>query len=90
MWTQASNSPILHPTSHNLTDIKIPISSHHDQLDKQRHTYAPSGQDLYETVLPWWRATVRARILSLVERESQILARMQARLVYHLTSQFIS
>jgi len=74
-------------------DNKIPIlTSHHDNLEfsqphGQRHTHPPNDQDRYETILPRWRAAVRARILSSVERESQILARMQARFnVYHLKS----
>jgi len=83
MWTKAPHSHSTLPpvTSHNnLTDNKIPIiTTHHCQLksaplDKQG---PPNGQDLYETVLPWWRAIVRARILSYVEQESQTMARMQ-------------
>ncbi|KAG1731080.1 PAP2 superfamily-domain-containing protein [Suillus paluster] len=86
MLTQASNSHTLSPakTSHDgLTVNKIPvITTHHDpleslQLDKQGRTDAPYVQDLYETVLPWWRAAIRARILSSVKQESRILARMQ-------------
>ncbi|KAJ8586309.1 hypothetical protein M405DRAFT_771858 [Rhizopogon salebrosus TDB-379] len=82
MWTQSSNSTILPPVN-SFTDNKIPIpTTHHDQLellqqDKQGCSHPHSGQDLYDTVLPWWRATVRARILSYVERESQTMARMQ-------------
>lgn len=90
MLTHTSNSLTLPPFTDTLADNKIPIiTTHHDQLeysqfDKQERILAPNSQDLYETVLPRWRAAVRARILSLVERESQILARMQVRLIYHL------
>ncbi|KAG1721651.1 PAP2 superfamily-domain-containing protein [Suillus lakei] len=88
MSTQASNTHTLpSDTSHDEhTGNKIPILTiHHDtledsQLDKRGRTNTPYVEDLYETVLPWWRATIRARILSSMKRESQILARMQARL----------
>ena len=90
MLTHTSNSPTLPPVTNTPADNKIPvITTHHhqleySQLDKQERILAPNGHDLYETVLPPWRAAARARILTFVERESQILARMQARLVYHL------
>ncbi|KAG0693804.1 PAP2 superfamily-domain-containing protein [Suillus ampliporus] len=83
MWTQASNSHTQSPVNchDGFTDNKIPIITtqlESSQLDSKReHTNAPYVQDLYETVLPWWRATIRARILSSVKGESQILARMQ-------------
>ncbi|KAG1733955.1 PAP2 superfamily-domain-containing protein [Suillus lakei] len=85
MSTQASNTHTLSSDiSHDEhTGNKIPIlTTHHDtledpQLDKRGRTNTPYVEDLYETVLPWWRATIRAQILNSMKRESQILARMQ-------------
>ncbi|KAH7882264.1 hypothetical protein F5I97DRAFT_1931462 [Phlebopus sp. FC_14] len=37
-------------------------------------------EDVYGTVLPWWRAAIRAQILKAVKAESPVLARMQNRL----------
>ncbi|KAG2340309.1 hypothetical protein BDR05DRAFT_984137 [Suillus weaverae] len=85
MLTQASNTHALSSVTfrdeHTRNNIPI-LVTHHDklensQLDKQGLTDAPCVEDVYETVLPWWRATIRARILSSMKRESQILARMQ-------------
>ncbi|KAG1767644.1 PAP2 superfamily-domain-containing protein [Suillus occidentalis] len=59
----------IHPTHHDKLELSQP--------DKPGRTDAPYAEDVYDAVLPWWRATIRARILSSVKRESQILARMQ-------------
>ncbi|KAG2152589.1 PAP2 superfamily-domain-containing protein [Suillus bovinus] len=80
MSTQASNAHALSSvTFHDHNKIPILISQsdklEHSQLD----TDAPYVEDVYETLLPRWRATIRSRILTSVKRESQILARMQAR-----------
>ncbi|KAG1833654.1 PAP2 superfamily-domain-containing protein [Suillus subalutaceus] len=88
MSTQASNTHALPSVTfrdehaHNKKPI---FATYHDklehsQLDKQGRTDAPCVVDVYETELPWWRATIRARILSSVKRESLILARMQERI----------
>lgn len=86
MSTQAPNgqdgnaydkTPI-HPTHYD----KLELS----QLDKQGRTDTPYAEDVYDAVLPWWRATIRARILSSVKRESQILARMQARIIHYFNT----
>ncbi|KAG2089314.1 PAP2 superfamily-domain-containing protein [Suillus discolor] len=85
MATQASNTHALSSVTFHDEHMhnKIPILTiHHDklehsQLDKQGRADTQHAEDLYETELPWWRATIRARILSSVKRESQILARMQ-------------
>ncbi|KAG1801268.1 PAP2 superfamily-domain-containing protein [Suillus variegatus] len=82
MSTQASNTHALSSvTFHDEhTHNKIPILTiHHDKLEHSQlgRTDTQHVEDVYETELPWWRATIRARILSSVKRESQILARMQ-------------
>ncbi|KAG2140761.1 PAP2 superfamily-domain-containing protein [Suillus cothurnatus] len=88
MSTQASNThaqpSVTFHDKHTHNKIPILVTHHdkeeHSQLDKQGRTDAPYVEDSYETVLPWWRATIRARILSSMKRESPILARMQERI----------
>ncbi|KAH7904371.1 hypothetical protein BJ138DRAFT_1019219 [Hygrophoropsis aurantiaca] len=38
------------------------------------------GPDIYSTTLPWWRAAIRTQILSSVEWESRVIAKMQERI----------
>jgi len=83
MSTQASNThALLSVTFHDKhTHNKMPILvTHHD---KQEHSQLDKQGLTDETVLPWWRTTIRAQILSSMKRESPILARMRARVVYH-------
>jgi hypothetical protein len=87
MSTQASNIHALSSVDgHTHNKTPIPAIHHdkleHSQLDKLGGAGTPYVEDVYDTVLPWWRATIRAKILSSVKRESQILARMQARIVH--------
>lgn len=35
--------------------------------------------DVYDAVLPWWRAAVRRKLLVAVQRESKVIARMQVK-----------
>ncbi|KIJ63094.1 hypothetical protein HYDPIDRAFT_29782 [Hydnomerulius pinastri MD-312] len=69
-------------------NLKIPILTTRPNPDPvappaylaPRDTPGQLPIDVYNTTLPWWRAAIRAQILKAVERESPILARMQARL----------
>ncbi|KAL4068629.1 hypothetical protein V8B97DRAFT_1918710 [Scleroderma yunnanense] len=49
-------------------------------LGSPRETPGQLPQDVYATILPWWRSSIRSMILKAVERESPFLAEMQRRL----------
>lgn len=38
-------------------------------------------RDVYDSTLPWWRARIRRQLLKTVKWESEVLARMQVRVV---------
>lgn len=38
-------------------------------------------RDVYDSTLPWWRASIRRQLLKTVKRESEVLARMQVSVV---------